>query len=353
MRDYVIDIIQRHVSDRIKKSGEGQILVQCPFHKGGQERKPSFSVNVDEGLFHCFTCHESGNIPMLLRQLGLPAHSIDAEIAPFKDQLAASRAMKKLKKEAAFIANDPFRASTVLSEAIISGFQWCPTQLTQAGFSWEWLQYLQIGVDRRNQRITYPIRDIYGNLAGFSGGATMAGQNPKYKVYRGKTKSFDGAHVIPSDYGEWFDDEYPQYEFQNHDYIWNYDKVYPRIKFSQEVETIIVVEGFKACIWMLQHGFRNTVALMGSYLSERQKQLLLRVNANVLLFLDNDEPGINATQNIGNILLRSIPAVWHVEYEKHHDGCQPDDLDTNFLRNMVNNPRRFRRQKKDNRYEQK
>ena len=231
----------------------------------------------------------------------------------------------------------------MLSEAIIDGFNWCPAQLTQAGFSWQWLQYMQIGVDRRNQRITYPIRDIYGNLAGFSGGATMAGQHPKYKVYKGRRRTDDGI-VIPSDYGKWFDDEYPGYEFQNHDYIWNYDRVYPRLAYSKEVETLIVVEGFKACIWLLQHGYRNTVALMGSYLSEKQRQLLLRVNANIILFLDNDQPGQEATEKIGSILLRAKPTVWTATYEKQHLGCSPDDLDIHFLRNALNGAIRLRRQ---------
>ena len=346
MRDHVLDIVRRHISDRFKKSGEGQIIVQCPFHKGGQERKPSFSVNVDEGLFHCFTCHESGTMPMLLRLLGLPSHRIDAEIAPFKDQLLANRELKKLKKEAASINGDPYRAQTVLSEAIIDGFDWCPLQLTQAGFAWQWLQYMQIGVDRRNHRITYPIRDIYGNLAGFSGGATMAGLHPKYKVYKGKRKD-DAGNVIPSDYGAWFDDEYPGYEFQNHDYLWNYDKVYPRLHYSKEVETLIVVEGFKACLWLLQHGYRNTVALMGSYLSEKQKQMLLRVDSKIILFLDNDQPGQEATHKIGNILLRATPAVWIATYENQHDGCSPDDLDHHFLKNAIGTSTRYRRQQRN------
>lgn len=345
MRDYVLDIISRYVDDRFKKSGDGQIVLRCPFHKGGQERKPSFSVNVEEGLFHCFTCHESGNIPMLLRLLGLSPHQIDAEIAPFKNQLLRARDLQRLKRQNAGKYNDPFRAHTVLSEAIIDGFNWCPTQLTNAGFSWQWLQHLQIGVDRRGNRITYPIRDIYGNLAGFSGGATMAGQFPKYKVYKGRRKS-DAGIVIPSDYGEWFDDEYPGYEFQNHDYLWNYDKVYPRLFFGKEVQQLIVVEGFKAAIWLLQHGYRNTVALMGAYLSEKQKQLLLRVDAEIILFLDNDEAGQEATQKIGNSLLRVKPTVWTATYENQHLGCSPDDLDSHFLNQSIKGACRFRRHKR-------
>lgn len=38
------------------------LIVTCPYHKGGQERKPSANIRitttdeVSEGLFHCFTC---------------------------------------------------------------------------------------------------------------------------------------------------------------------------------------------------------------------------------------------------------------------------------------------------------
>lgn len=342
MRDLVLDIVRRYVDDRCRKSGDANVLCRCPFHKGGQETKPSFSVNIEMGVFNCFTCHESGTIPTLLTMMGVPAQTVDRECKDLRQGIKANLEARNIRRQKEMHSRDPFRAHTIISEALISGFRWCPVQLVQLGFQSEWLQYLQVGVDRKNQRITYPIRDIYGNLAGFSGGATMAGQHPKYKVYRQTWKDLDG-RVIPSDYGTWFEEEYPRYEFRNHDYLWNYDRVYPRLLFGKEVQQLIIVEGFKACIWLLQHGYRNTVALMGSSLSQKQLQLLLRVDAEILLFLDNNEAGREGTVKIGSKLQQAVPAVRVIEYPQGADKeCQPDDLDHSYLRRSIESATPYR-----------
>lgn len=40
----------------IKPTGKDDIMVTCPFHKSGQERKPSFGISRVDGTCHCFTC---------------------------------------------------------------------------------------------------------------------------------------------------------------------------------------------------------------------------------------------------------------------------------------------------------
>jgi DNA primase len=346
MRDYVIDIIQRYVDDRIRKAGEAQISCRCPFHKGGQERRPSFSVNVDMGLYHCFTCHESGTIPTLLTRLGLPPEVVDRETAAIKDEIKDNLESLKIKRLKQRINNDPFRAPVILSETIIAAYNWCPTQLVQSGFQIPWLQYLQVGVDRKNWRITYPVRDIYGNLAGIVGGSALEGQLPKYRVYKGKRKDHLG-NVIPSEYGEWFDEEYPGYVFQNHDYLWNIDRVYPRLFFGKEAETLYITEGFKAAIWLMQNGYRNTVALMGTSMSHRQEQLILRMSSRILLFLDNDSAGQEGTLNIGKKLQKAVPSVWVARYPSPTLKCQPDNLDKTGIDFAVGSATPLRKWKKE------
>lgn len=48
----------------IKYSGDN-IQTNCPFHR---DSKPSFGIN-KEGLFHCFSCEESGNLVTLVKQV--------------------------------------------------------------------------------------------------------------------------------------------------------------------------------------------------------------------------------------------------------------------------------------------
>lgn len=40
----------------IKPTGRNNVMTTCPFHKEGQERKPSFGVERNTGICHCFTC---------------------------------------------------------------------------------------------------------------------------------------------------------------------------------------------------------------------------------------------------------------------------------------------------------
>lgn len=60
------------------------IMVTCPFHKGGRESKPSLGINKDSGVYHCFTCGERGTI------IDLVAYTMD---------LTPNQAIRKLAGE--------------------------------------------------------------------------------------------------------------------------------------------------------------------------------------------------------------------------------------------------------------
>ena len=38
------------------KDGPENVMLTCPYHKGGQERRPSMGVKKTDGTCHCFTC---------------------------------------------------------------------------------------------------------------------------------------------------------------------------------------------------------------------------------------------------------------------------------------------------------
>lgn len=325
MRQKILSLIERYLG-RGHYSGEDNISLPCPIHKT-KDGNP-FSINVTNGAWHCFTCHAVGTLPKLLRALGLPRNRIDAELKDVRGELLANRKQLEWRKRARWQAQDPFLAETILPEVLLKPYEWCPLNLVNAGFDPQWLHWLDIGFDKINNRVMYPIRDIYGNLAGMSGGTVIPGTYPKYKVYQGRrivTDSFTGKpREIGSDYGEWFDEQHPDYVFHNHNYLWNYDQVYPRHFFGRESRDLIIVEGFKACIWLLQYGWQDTVALMGSSMSDHQRNLIQRLDSKIVLFLDNDEAGRDATDDIARVLRRSQPGVKIAHYPANK--MQPDDL---------------------------
>lgn len=341
MQEEVLSLLSRHLpGSKFRASGGNNVMTKCPFHKGGNERRSSFSVNVVKGVFQCFTCHEAGDIRWLLHQLGLPRETVDAEIAGIKPILERNREMHKLEKENAFIYRDRFSADSELPEAVLGIYDWDPPLPPQ--FNRATLKELEVGYDSRLERVTYPLRDMYGKLAGISGGATRRDQIPKYDVYQGGRHDLAG-HWIPGHFGQWFDEEHPGYVCENHDFLWNYNRIWRRLlSMSDPSVTLHVVEGFKACLWLLQHGYWSTVALMGSYISDRQQQMIHRFGGTVILVLDNDGAGRRATGRIGDLLWNPMRGKIRVANYPLNDGdTQPDDYWGEGLQHVIANSYTF------------
>ena len=53
---------------QFRRNGEN-VQTSCPFHKNGQERKPSFGVNGEIDKCHCFACGWSGTIDEMISEL--------------------------------------------------------------------------------------------------------------------------------------------------------------------------------------------------------------------------------------------------------------------------------------------
>ena len=50
---------------KFKESGNN-IQTNCPFHKNGQERKPSAGIRKSDGQFHCFACGETHSLQEII-----------------------------------------------------------------------------------------------------------------------------------------------------------------------------------------------------------------------------------------------------------------------------------------------
>lgn len=333
MKEVIAELLSRYLPGPFKFGGTN-IVCPCPFHKGGQESHASFGVNIQTGQFNCFACHESGSLKRLLRLLGCSREVVDSSLKEILPALEKAQALKQVQVQNFSYGRDPFKAPVVLEEALLGVYDWLPVSLEQKGFDVNLLRDMEIGFDKTNLRITYPIRDPYGNLAGISGGAIDKSQVPKYKVYQGGKAI--GTRWQPGDFGQWFDEKYPGYQCENHRFLWNYDRIFPKVSLANSDDTVYVVEGFKACLWMIQCGFKNTVASMGSHLSEYQQRLLHRLGGKIVLCFDNDEAGRKATERVGKYLWGPLHARLQVlVYPAQDTNTQPDDYPSDVLRQMV------------------
>lgn len=319
----IYDIVQPFLPGRVKRSGRDNIITLCPFH---DDRSPSFWLNVNNGLWICFSCGLRGNLKMFLKLAGLSHSQVAAAVEPVAAQIALFRQRESIKRKAKFYV-DPYRGSTILPESLLGVYEYKPHMMIDAGFDPELLRAFDIGYDRRLERVTFPLRDLYGNLVGISGRATEKSVGPRYKVYRGGYRNEKG-EFITGDFGENFDELYRNYELDSHKFLWNSHNAYPVILHDKEgTIPVVITEGYKACLKLVQYKWVATMALAGASISEDQMNVLIRLAGNpIILFLDNDEEGIEATRREGRKINRNVNKLSVAEYPKGYSGASPDDL---------------------------
>lgn len=294
----VLEIAQKYLKN-VKRSGPENIMATCPFHEMGHKITTTFTMSLTKGLFFCFSCEAKGTLPMFLKDIGTAPVVIERRYGTLIQALARHKAPQQNHlKPKAF-------SSDLLPEALLGIFDYCPKALLDEGFTEETLSSFDVGYDDDHKRITYPLRDLSGKLVGISGRTIYDDVYPKYKVY-------------DREYTKWNLPE--RNHFAKGAVLWNAHAIYPQVYFGQ-VPEIVLVEGYKACMWLVQAGVHNTVALMGSYMTYDQQWVLERLGAPVYIMLDNDQAGRKGREYIGRTLSKSLP-VKVVEY----DTPQPSDL---------------------------
>lgn len=295
---------------KVKPSGPNNVMAVCPFHKkldGTEEQNPSFAMNTSNGLYFCHACGTKGNLYTFLRDLGISRDDISFKYGTLVEA-ASNNVPPKLDVLDPHIAEeDP------IPEYLLGMFEMCPTSLVQDGFAPETLRNFDVGFDLTHNRITYPLRDFHGKLAGISG-RDVTGEHVRYKVY-------------DREYQVWGLPQRLQPEKRR--LLWNVHTIYPELYFNPGDHDVVVVEGFKACMWVWQAGIRNVVALLGTYMSDEQQLLLERLGATIYLFLDYNAAGLKGTGNIIHKLKQSS-RIRVMRYPdrivQHAHEAQPDSL---------------------------
>ena len=139
------------------------LIVTCPFHKDGQENKPSASIRtvsnetVSEGLFHCFTCGKSMMLPQVLKELlGDLYNENEVENLFNFNALTLVSILTEPKDNIKFIIP---KKLTYESE-LLSNYAYYHEYLLQRGINENTATKYNIGFDANNRQITFPIRDI-------------------------------------------------------------------------------------------------------------------------------------------------------------------------------------------------
>jgi len=281
---------------RVAKVKEDRALIYCPLHKGGDEKRPAAYIYFGSGTWRCHACGRGGPLKQLFEQLGINTDESGRVIGDLRS-LAPSRQFRN--------AEHP-----TCPEYYLGAFNRRPLNLVRAGFTREILDRMEVGFDSVRTRVIYTVRSTDGKLHGVVGGAVVPethtdyrllyGEEPKYLAY-GPNQGFP-FQVDP----KWT--------------LWNHRSVLA----MNDSRPLVVVEGFKALMWVMMAGFEKVVALFGAAYESHQMRLIASLCWPVLLFLDNDGAGRDATRRLQADLRKRTAGVGVVRYPR--DVKQPDDL---------------------------
>lgn len=256
---------------------EYKILCPSPDH---DDKSPSCFVNTEKQVFICFSCGAKGHASKALKWLGIN-ESLDAP---------TNISRKKVIPSVHF-----------LDDKVLYAWAFEPTEWLEAGFDIDVLSDHEIGFDALNQRITVPIRDRHGHLVAVSGRAVHESQSPRYKIYKSEYRDY-----LPAGY-----------RAAKGSVLWRHHLL------PDSINSLIVVEGFKAAMWLVQNGFPNVVATMGKNVTESQEGLLCAMRVPIIIMFDADDAGRKGAEALGINLYRSGVSVSYVDMD---DGLSPDDL---------------------------
>ncbi len=308
-RNDIVEVVSGYV--RLQKKG-GRYWGLCPFHN---EKSPSFSVNADMQVYHCFGCGAGGNVytfVMNYENYTFPeAVQMLAERAgialPEKDdsQEARSRENRRARLLEVNKAAAKFFYYQLRSPHGEIGYQYLKKRelsdetmhrfglgfagkngahlvryLREKGFEDELIQEAGLASNSEKyglnsqfwNRVMYPIQDINNRVIGF-GGRVMGEGEPKY-LNSPETPVFDKRRNL---------------------YGLNYAR-------RARSGNIILCEGYMDVISMHQAGFTQAVASLGTAFTSEQAALLRRYTQTVLLAYDSDGAGVKAALRAIGIL---------------------------------------------------
>lgn len=296
----IVKIINSYVP--LKKNGH-RFVGLCPFHN---ETAPSFSVDAQKQVYHCFGCKAGGSVIQFVMEI--ERLSFQEAVAFLADQVHLplpqmqndpAYEQRRSLKERIYLANKAaarlyhqhlwqpdsvhilrYLQDRGLSDAVIRrfGIGAAPNganigkTLMNEGFTEE--ELVQSGIMLRREgrvfdmfrnRAIFPIIDAYGNVLGF-GGRAMGDAMPKY-LNTSDTPAFNKRYTV---------------------FAANL------LRKSRGLKRVILVEGYMDVVALSQFGVEGVAATLGTALTPNQARLLSRYAPEVHIAYDGDKAGQKA-----------------------------------------------------------
>ncbi len=325
------------ISQKTKLTKKGnQLWGCCPFHN---EKTPSFAVSEDKGFYHCFGCGAHGDIIKFTMEVyNMPfmeaveklASSVGMTIPKTQNRNPKEILKKNQSKDIVKTAKDFFikkladnfeaiaylKENRRLTDETITQFEigYAPDtselydMLKGLGYSDQDL--CDAGLYKKSDygdgrlysyfrnRIIFPINNRKGETIAFSGRIIGAG-DPKY---------------LNSPESDIFEKRFT---------LFGFDKA---LQPSRDSKQLIVVEGNIDVVALHQAGFKNSVAPLGTALTEYQVSFMWQVADSPLICFDGDAAGLKAAIRAAHRILPYLKTNKSLEFCILPDGLDPDNI---------------------------
>lgn len=331
----VSQVVGRKVA--LKKKGR-EYSGLSPFK---MEKTPSFFVNDQKGFYHCFASGEHGDIfTFLMKVEGLQFPEAVERLAqeagvtlPKPDQRDEQREDERVRLLALMEASCAFFEESLAGAAAGDARRYIEKRglsretqrefrigyapnsrsalkdyLGKKGFSLEEMiasgmlisgDDIPVAYDRFRNRVIFPIHDARGRIVAFGGRALDPEQSAKY-LNSPETVLFHKGHLL-----------------------FNAHRARPA---AHDKHRVIAVEGYMDAITLAEAGFRETVAPLGTALTEDQLKLLWRMSPEPILCFDGDSAGRRAAFRALDVALPHLTPGESLMFAFMPDGLDPDDL---------------------------
>lgn len=300
----IIDVISSYL--RVQKAGINYRAL-CPFHK---EKTPSFFISPTRQIWRCFGCSEGGDIftfimkiegiefaealQLLAGKAGIQLTREDPKVRSLRQRLydineeAAQFFEENLLKEGVGEETLMYLKKRGFSELSIKNFRvgyasrewqtlfgyftalgYAPGDIEKTGLI---IQKDSRYYDRFRDRIMFPIRDLNGRVAGFTGRLLHETEGTDQAKYMNspETPIFAKGSIL-------------------------YGLESAKLPIRKE-DRCILVEGNIDVILSHQVGAVHTVATSGTALTEEHLRKIKRYTTNIILAFDRDRAGDDATK---------------------------------------------------------
>ena len=328
----IVDVISTRVP--LKKSGR-EYHGRCPFH---DDSSPSFSVNPDKQVYHCFGCGASGGLISFIMEydnmdfvsaveslaslagLEVPTEATDPEAGKRKVLYEILEMADQAFRKALKSNPSRERAVSYLKGRGLTGTIAHRFGLGYAPDGWRFLydqlsadtqikkKLLDAGLtvvnsqgreyDRFRERVMFPIRDIRGRTIAF-GGRVLDDSKPKY-LNSPETKLFRKSDTL---YG-----------------------LYEARQVCRSLDRVLVVEGYMDVVALSQFGIDFAVATLGTSLTSQHLDRLSRQTTQVIVCFDGDKAGRTAAKRALDTMLPFLSDEFSIRFLFLPDGHDPDSL---------------------------